>query len=64
MSAKLAEIARRDCREAENERRSMNTDYHCDHHPVRVCENLQILSIGMEFSKNLYANVLKAPIHN
>ena len=35
---------------------------YCDRHPVRVRENRRIISTGMDFSKNVYAYVLKAPI--
>ena len=39
-------------------------DYYCVRPPVHVHENQQILSTEMEFSKNLYTYVLKAPSDN
>ena len=33
--------------------------YYCDRHPVCGCENRRFLSTGMDFSKNVYAYVLK-----
>ena len=37
---------------------------YCIRHPVRVRDNRRFLSRGIEFSKNEYADLLKAPSRN
>ena len=37
---------------------------YCLRHGLHIRENLRFLNTGMEFSKNLYASVLKAPSRN
>ena len=42
----------------------MNDFPYCLRHGLHIRENLRFLNTGMEFSKNLYASVLKAPSRN
>ena len=42
--------------------RTCTLKFYCNHHPVHVRENRQILSTEMEFSKNLYAYVFKCRV--